>query len=1648
MIRTRKFSFLFLIILCFFATSFINVTAKNLERKVGNIQSWSDLKNTVKNASKGSTIILNNDIITDDLSDRVVIDKKNITIDLNGYDLKKVVNYESYKNGHIFEIQGDSNVTITDSYGGSELSYGCGKNGGAINIHDGSTLTMNNVTISSNRASGDGGAIFNRGHLILNNCQLLNNLTDGDGGAINNTGDGWFEINNCTFYGNYSADDGGAINANMDETSTIRNTHFQSNKSKDDGGGIHLDAEDETLNVYNSTFYLNQGEEGGGIYVYNGKMNLYGCIIKNNLAEYGGGIYNYEDLEIMDASTTTEIFNNVAYKEGGGVFVRGETIFRNYYIHDNLSYSNGGGIYCKNTKLYLEGGKIQYNKSRNSDGGGIYVYDAKLYIHGAEISYNECPGFGGGLFCNPEMDNLYASGRVIINNNLAGKARNLCISNRDTLELDGPLSDGSKISFAIIYTKLTEDDEEFVYYETYDRDMCTNLTDNYSDYHGNTDPNNYFISSEGYLVELKKGEVWPTEDRTGYEPEDPAILDKDTFIPWNEQIETDVTKLCGNNWLSGVSGERRLNEINTPITHDSSMAEVASGTDCIGTWVNSYSDAVTQYLYIYEQLEAGIRGLDLRVSNKRVWKKGRSAGDQSDDGVNLFMCHGTNNAGGTYYAEDPETGYPLNFLTVLEWVENFLAAHPTEYVKFNLDAECQHGYDKDITFQRLEKILREHINDINPATGESYFYLEDGIFGKEYTEWPKLKDVRGKIVIHCEKASQYGATIGGVVQKDFYGKYYYAEQGGKFSDSEQIRVYSIQRFDRDYLGQINLPTDASPIMRDGKPLLYQIGTNCTGESTTILGDPSDHPYILADYVNMKVYGEDGVFGPQKTGTYIGWVSSDAVSSYTSSLVWKTNFFDGLDYKTITIKSNKPGIEDQVFKLLKGSEITIPGYIYDYPQNENNGYFNGWMINDNLYQEGDKYIVNYDTVINANWIDTAQEVTRIKIIWKDIDNKDNLRSDVSIKINGNMDFNITNNNWSRTLPVLINSLDITWNNAINNVDDTNSYRYIISGDNENGWAITFIHTPSDQITIEGKVLFCDNGKYYRPSFSTYGIYEKNSDVLLSQREFSSWAYASIGSDTKKFDPLPKYRDGEEIEYEMRFISARKYHDDYFDLSKYDLTIVGYSFKYYLKDLKDVNLNIYWVDIDIIDDLNVEFRNINDDIIDSYLSFNIFENDNLSVYSFALAATKNEDGLLVVNLDNYEIIIEEKEDVHFNIYRNEYGYYVVASPYEYSNDYDLVIKYIDLIGDVTSNSEYVIKRARKLYELLSAESKELVTNYDVLVAAENKYNNLIGANMASVVTQIALIHDVTYTPLSNMLITRARASYNKLTEVEQMRITKYYNILVAAETKYKELEKIALDRQKEIDKVIELIDEIGEVDYNSSYSYSNIDEARSAYELLDLEQQEAVNNYDELISAESIYYSEYFINEIDDIYNEDIYCDDHKDELDELWPNLKSSWDDLETESQELIVDNNNEYFNQFINIYSNIMGRYTYLDSFQNGPSYVIELKEILLSGDYKTKYYYNESLDLNGLVVTAYYYDGTSKIIDDYNHSEFDNKKLGNQNILINYTENGITKTASFEINVIKKSNNNAVIIGIVVGSIILISIVGISFIIIKKKKN
>lgn len=81
---------------------------------------------------------------------------------------------------------------------------------------------------------------------------------------------------------------------------------------------------------------------------------------------------------------------------------------------------------------------------------------------------------------------------------------------------------------------------------------------------------------------------------------------------------------------------------------------------------------------------------------------------------------------------------------------------------------------------------------------------------------------------------------------------------------------------------------------------------------------------------------------------------------------------------------------------------------------------------------------------------------------------------------------------------------------------------------------------------------------------------------------------------------------------------------------------------------------------------------------------------------------------------------------------------------------------------------------------------------------------------------------------------------------------------------------------------------------------------------------------------------------------------------------------------------------------------------------VIYLTGISLSGNYQTEFLKNSTFSYSGLIVTASYGDSSSKQVTSYSVSSPDMSTLGSKEVVVSFTEGGITKTASYSISVVE----------------------------------
>ena len=70
--------------------------------------------------------------------------------------------------------------------------------------------------------------------------------------------------------------------------------------------------------------------------------------------------------------------------------------------------------------------------------------------------------------------------------------------------------------------------------------------------------------------------------------------------------------------------------------------------------------------------------------------------------------------------------------------------------------------DTNTVNERLRKILKTFSREINPSTGKTFLYMEEGVFNRQY-DLPKLKECRGQILVgRLNEDSKYPCFSWGV----------------------------------------------------------------------------------------------------------------------------------------------------------------------------------------------------------------------------------------------------------------------------------------------------------------------------------------------------------------------------------------------------------------------------------------------------------------------------------------------------------------------------------------------------------------------------------------------------------------------------------------------------------------------------------------------------------------------------------------------------------------------------------------------------------------------------------------------------------------------------------------------------------------------
>ncbi|MDH3362377.1 MAG: DUF11 domain-containing protein, partial [Gammaproteobacteria bacterium] len=217
----------------------------------------------------------------------------------------------------------------------------------------GPTVTISDVTIRDGDAAGiDGGGIWNESNVILSNVTMSNNVAR-DGGAIfSQRNPNSLTLSNVTLNGNSATGQGGAIGMKDDNASlTFTDVTMSGNSAVAEGGAFFGERVSGTMTRVVVT--ANGSNDGAGLTIFNGASNITltdVTVSSNNASRRGGGI-------LVDAATTTFSrvtvdANSCTSERGGGLHFRGGGLanLTNVTISGNTC-DEGGGI-------NVEGGHI------------------------------------------------------------------------------------------------------------------------------------------------------------------------------------------------------------------------------------------------------------------------------------------------------------------------------------------------------------------------------------------------------------------------------------------------------------------------------------------------------------------------------------------------------------------------------------------------------------------------------------------------------------------------------------------------------------------------------------------------------------------------------------------------------------------------------------------------------------------------------------------------------------------------------------------------------------------------------------------------------------------------------------------------------------------------------------------------------------------------------------------------------------------------------------------------------------------------------------------------------------------------------------------------------------------------------------------
>ncbi|MGK5740062.1 hypothetical protein [Micromonospora sp. URMC 103] len=326
-----------------------------------------------------------------------------IVIKGDGATIVRAANAEPFR---ILEVGVGGNLTLRDVTikGGSATVTG----GGGIRVDAGGRATLEHTNLVYNQSTGPGGGIANFGvTTITGKANRAEDAADPSKKAHHNEP----AARSAEGSAGVAAPTAENAGTGWDRDGKDRDeSEISNNVAVFNGGGIHnngyLTVEDTRVSsnhVRGSGGIVLTGNGGG---VSNGRVAvLDGVLVNHNTADFrGGGVQG--GLNATTIVKDTEVSDNTASNEGGGIFNDGDFHLEHSTVERNVVGQRGGGIFNQIGQFVVEHSTIRENAVRNEHGGGVYVGSGTVVLRRSHVDQNKAVG------ANSQAGGIYNNGTV------------------------------------------------------------------------------------------------------------------------------------------------------------------------------------------------------------------------------------------------------------------------------------------------------------------------------------------------------------------------------------------------------------------------------------------------------------------------------------------------------------------------------------------------------------------------------------------------------------------------------------------------------------------------------------------------------------------------------------------------------------------------------------------------------------------------------------------------------------------------------------------------------------------------------------------------------------------------------------------------------------------------------------------------------------------------------------------------------------------------------------------------------------------------------------------------------------------------------------------------------------------------------------